>query len=418
MGNFLLLPSAVLYEGGLRVLLLHVLSLLLLGAPLVVAEMLWGRWLQRSYSRSFRAVIPWLSWAPMLGVGACMLIAPGYFVALGRLCMFGLEVLARGGYPGPTLRSHVDTSSLWSFAGAALVVTLAALISLGTSRRLVASARLLLGFALPAWLFLSIWTLSTWGNQGLLKILYWGAQPLSLDVALKVASFSLFSLSAGFGVLYTYVYYASQVPAHGGEDFWRRQGSLVKVVGWVVAGDLFASLASLVIVSPYGITSAGKNFEVRSSLVLMLDWVPEILISAQGGGALVLLHLLALMAAGLAAAISLFEWASFQLESDFHWNRRRAVLNTWILALCLSALPLLPKLGAEMEHWGSDWFLPLSALVISWVVGWKMPVRAQRQIFGRGLLLDNWFRLWRFSIRYLTPCFLLYLMFRRAFAAG
>jgi SNF family Na+-dependent transporter len=125
----------------------------------------------------------------------------------------------------------------------------------------------------------------------------------------------------------------------------------------------------------------------------------------------VLLHHTSLLAAGTAAALSLFDWAVFHVERGLEWTRPKAALHVWLLGTGLLVPSLLPSVMQWMDKWGSGFLLPLSALMLALGVGWNMPVSAQRQIFGRGFLLDRLFLIWRFSLRFLIPAFLGYLLF-------
>lgn len=416
VGNFLVLPSLVVYQGGLPVLLAHVLSLLLLGAPLVIAEMVWARWLVRPYTQSFRDVGRGMGWIPIVVLAAVICVAPVYFVQLGQTGALLTEVIVRKGYAGATVRSAINASAWRSYSATAAFFFFCAAVTLGSAARVARAMKWLLGFAIPAWAFLSAWTLRRWGMAGLERILYWPSEPIPLEVWVRVGALSLFSLSAGFGILYTYVFYSSQIPRETeepGGGFWMKSGAIARTVGWVVIGDLFASLASLVIVSPYGLTGVGAQVTRQSSAVLVLDWVPQILTPAPGGPFLVCLHLAALVAAGLASAVSLFDWVVFHLEQEMNWPRARAVFHAWLLGMATTVLVLVPFVREKFDFLGSSILLPLAALLLSFAVGWKMPEKAQRQIFGRGLILDQFFVLWRVSIRYLTPAFLIYILLRR-----
>jgi SNF family Na+-dependent transporter len=88
-------------------------------------------------------------------------------------------------------------------------------------------------------------------------------------------------------------------------------------------------------------------------------------------------------------------------------------VHIYVLVLLLAGAPLVPALAAIMDKVGSVVLLPLSALSIAVAVGWFMPQAAQRQILGRGPLLDGFFLLWRPCIRYLTPAFLIWTLLRQ-----
>jgi NSS family neurotransmitter:Na+ symporter len=415
IGSFSVLPALVFYKGGLAVIVLHVLSLLLLGLPVIIAELIWGRWLLRPFSQSFRAVSPNLGWVPLLSTAAILFVAPPYYMELGRIgCVLGESLL--GGittWEGVHLR--IEAAQMRSFFATVALLTLCALACMGPTARIARIVRGLLAFAFPSWIFLTAWVVASWGIEGLQRLFYWPSQLPPWPIFLQVTTFSLFSLSAGMGVLFNYVYYASQAPVGGkpGADTGvGRSGLLLKTALLVLAGDLFSSFAALAILSPYGWGNLGPEAQGVLPAELVFERIPQVLSSGRGSIGLASLHFAALLAAGSASAISLFDWAVFNLEREMRWSRRRTVAHIWVLGLCLASFPLVPYLSSEMEALGMTYFLPLSALFISIAVGWRMPRKAQQLIFGRGLVLDRVFLLWRFSIRFLTPGFLAYLLIR------
>lgn len=414
--NFFFLPSEVLYGGGLTVLVLHVLCVLLLAAPLVMAELLWGRWLLRPYVQAYKVVGMGWMWVPLVSLGALVLIFPPYLIDVGSLGVLALETVFRTGQSPAGLRAQIETSPLRSYLGALSLLSFCAGAVLTSSRSMAGIVKNLLRFSIPAWAVLTIYTVQNWGFEGLGRVLAWRPETLTWSLAFRVASFSLFTLSAGFGIFFTYVYYASQIPLQkpkvGQVGLWQKQGGLLRIVGWVVVGDLMASVVSVCLVSPYGLGAVGQGVERRSSAVLMLDWVPQIFLHQPYGIVWVFVYYMSVLCAGVAAAISIFDCLLFQTEREFNWPRAKAVWHVWAFCAILATLPLIPLFKEVMGFVGAQFLLPLSALLMSYVIGWKMPERAQRSIFGRGLILDRMFILWRFSIRFLVPMFLLYLLLR------
>ncbi|PSJ46392.1 hypothetical protein C7H85_07065 [Zobellella endophytica] len=62
-----------------------------------------------------------------------------------------------------------------------------------------------------------------------------------------------------------------------------------------------------------------------------------------------------------------------------------------------------------LDYLTSSWIMPLSGLFIALFAGWVMSRTATEQELGRG----PGYRLWRFTIRYLSPVFIV-LMFLNA----
>jgi len=418
IGNFLVLPSLVLYSGGVKVVLLHVLCLFLLGAPLVVAEFLWSRWLLRPYAKAWAVTGPGTAWLGSIAYFAIAFVASTYLLEMGRLLLLGVRWMTESGYPVPAYREQLTRGAgRWaSYGGGAALLSLIAWIASGPVRKLARAMRTSLVVAFSGWAFLAIWVLQGWGTHGLRRLLYWDSTAIDRAVLTDNLALSLFSLSAGFGILYTFLYYASLKPVREEGADGDRAGRILRTAGWILLGDLLASMASLLCVSPIALGAVGTDVALasrQSSAQLLLDWLPQIFVNKEGGPAMTGLLFLSLLAAGTAAFLSLFEVAVFALERELSWTRRKAVLHVYVLGLCLLALPLVPGLEAWLDMLGSGILLPLSAGAIAWAVGWRMPLKAQQSLFGRGLLLDPLFLIWRLSIRYLVPAGLAFLLLRR-----
>jgi SNF family Na+-dependent transporter len=406
IGNFLALPELFIATGGFTVLLVHLLSLILLGGPLLVAEMAWSRWLLRPYDKSFVVLGTRWKWLFVFGFAALIDITPPYVLEVGRLATVAAKMLwlgdfAEAGWAG------VARSELESYAGALFILAVTSLVAILPARVRARIVRGLMNYTFLCWACLSWVIFKTWGWSGLGRSLLWDYSRISLPQIFEIFTFSLFTLSAGLGVHYTFVFYASQKSVEeGGDDAWRRPGFLMRTVIWVLVGDFVASLVALVFVSPFAVRDVLGRSSVDSRTII-LEWLPEILNRIPGGQLWFWIYLTSFLAAGVAALHSLLDFASFSVESEFKSSRRKAVLGIFVVGVLLSALPLLPVFQRAMNLWGSRVFLPLSALALSLAVGWGMPTQAQRQILGRGPSLDGWHLIWQLSVRWLIPFFLI-----------
>lgn len=409
VGNFLVLPSLVLYRGGLSVVLVHFLSLIVLGSPLALAELIWGRWLLRPYTQSFKAVRPGFGWVPLLAMLALVTVAPPYFVEMGRTAMLLSKSISVRGFSGVAVVTGVRGAVFGTGAFAIGLLWLCSLLTAGSVVRLARSLKTFVLVALALWFVLALHVGLEWGSAGLRATLGSEIQPLSWDEIFDIAAFSLFSLSAGFGILYTFVFYASQAPlkASTGRTFWERPGSLLRVIVIMLIGDMFASAVSLVLISPYGLVGREGLGPLHDSRMLMLDWVPQILARGPQGFAWLLVHFGALLSAAMAAALSLVDTCVFHMERDLGWSRRKAAFHVASLGSGLILFSLVPAIGDAFAFFGGSLMLAISALALALGVGWLMPERAQRQIFGRGLQLDRLFTLWRLTLRWLVPAVLI-----------
>ncbi len=402
VGNFYYMPALFLNFGGLSVLLIHIVGLLVLGMTLLIAELIWSRWLQRPYTKSSGTVVSSLFWLPWIGVFASALITPAYIVDVAKLFLLSITSLFSNGALESGFRSNIESSGLSLYFGAFSLFSLSILVCSRKTAFLAKLMKILLLFTSLALISVATNIGRLWGWTGFFESLSWDYSRLDSSSISKIMNFSLFTLSAGLGIHYTFVYYATQEPLS-------QKGSStlfpVNVAGWVVLGDLIASILSLIIVSPFAV--GAKLRAPAFPVVLILDWVPQILVSGAGGKYWVMIYLLGLGAAGFASLLSLINFLVFTLEKSTEWSRKKSVLHIFLVGIVLIAIPLFPKLSEILMDLGSNVLIPLSASSLAFMVGWKMPRKAQEQNFGRGYFLDELFTVWRLSIRYLVPITLL-----------
>jgi len=294
-----------------------------------------------------------------------------------------------------------------------LVLGLGGALVVRRPSRLVPWLRYGVLFSLGSWAVLSAWVSLEWGGEGFGRLLYWDTATISSDLILKVSSFSLFTLSAGLGIVYNLTFYGSQRPRQTvveGLGFWARAGRPLRVLGWVLLADIVSSLASLALISPFGV--GGLESSPLPGDQLLLDWLPQIFGPRFLGEAAGSLLLVSLLSAGFVAFVTLLDFAVTNLQIEQKWSRRKAMIHVLGIGAILLIPELFPRLRQWIEAWGQNVLLPLSALGFALLAGWRMPARAQRNIFGRGLLLDPFFLLWRLSIRFVVPAVLVLLILR------
>jgi len=236
-------------------------------------------------------------------------------------------------------------------------------------------------------------------------------EKLNSEAFVRAVGHSFFTLSLGMGAIMTY---AASLP---------KEASITKTAFIVTFMDtLIALVAGLVIFSflfQFGAKPGQGPGLVFISLPTILNNFGTL------GIFFALLFFLALAFAGITSAISLVEPVVQYLIDRFHMTRTKAVIfisfiywlvgvgailsysNAWGKIFSIGGKPLFDIL----EYTTDSILLPLGGLLIAIFVGYvmqKSQVKAHLQTFNE--MNPTMYRIWYFSIRYIAPLALLFMM--------
>lgn len=411
LGNVWRFPYEAGQNGGAAFVLVYLLGLLLVAAPVFIAEVVIGRRgaaspphalerqaLEHGRSRGWR--IPGL-----VGVFANLLVMSFYSVIAGWTLYYmfgaaagdftGLDAQAAGAWFGE-LRDSPARMLFWQ----ALFILLTMIVVARGVRAGIERAMRVMMPALGIVLLILVAHAMITGDAA--QALAWLFAPdfskLTPAVVLAAVGQAFFTLSVGIGGV---MMYGAYLPAGA---------SILRSTFYVVAADtavaLLAGLAIFPIVFANGLDPAEGPGLVFVTLPLAFAVMP-------GGAWFGTLFFFFLFIAALTSAISLYEpTAAWFVER----GRSRmtgvavAAITSWLLGL-LSIFSF--NLWADMKVTPfaaitgglNTVILPVGALIIAWFAGRVLDRRASVDELGvgDGLL----YRAWRFTLRWLTPVLIL-----------
>ena len=229
------------------------------------------------------------------------------------------------------------------------------------------------------------------------------AQP---KVWLAAAGQMFFTLSVGIGVILTYASYLKK-----GDDVVLSGLSAVSANEFieVILGGSIIIPAAFVFFGPVGIKEVAGSGAFNLSFVTMPIIFQKIMFGTFFGAVWFLL----LFVAGITSSVSLAQPAIAFLEDEFNIGREKAVKIFGVVAFicCQPAILLLGKgVVNELDFWGGTFCLVLFAtietILFTWVFGMD---KAWDEIHhGADLQIP---RIYRFIMKYVTPSFLLIILF-------
>lgn len=412
LGNIWKFPYITGENGGGAFVLVYLLCILLLGIPVMVAEVMLGRSGRKSPINAMRELTSaaglhgvWngIGW---LGVVAGLLILSYYAVIAGWALAYIPEML-QGTFQGANALSAqalfngllVDVPRLILWQTVFMVMTVG-VVTVGITRGLGVAVRILMPL-----LFVLLIILLVFGYRqgrfaaGLDFMFSLNFADLSLRGVLEALGHSFFTLSLGMGAIMAYGAY---MPA---------QASIGKTV--LVIGFFDTLIALMAGVAIFSIVFAHPSIDPAAGPELLFISLPVAFGAMPGGILIGALFFILVTIAAWSSAISLIEPGVAWLIETRGFNRFTANLFLGLIAWVLGLGTVLSfNDWSEFTVAGMTFFdvtdfltsrvmLPLTGLFIAIFVGWVLAPAVSRQaLSGEGSRI---WPLWFGILRYLCP---------------
>ncbi len=424
LGNLWKFPYLAWENGGGAFVIVYLLAVVLLGLPIMMAEILIGRRARASAVVAFEtlggrnwAVIGWL------GVASGGLILAYYTVIAGWSLRSFAHCLqwSFAGYPA-TAAADFDASlsngPLQILLTAAFAGLTTWIVRRGIGGGIERANKVMMPVLLGIMVYLVATVMMLPGRaQGLDHLFVPRFDQLPAEGALMAVGQAFFSLSLGLGAMIAYGSYLGP------------RESIPRAAAWVVACDTAVAIMAGVVMFVIIHSIAGMDGRISGSTVGMLFKVlPELFYTQMPGGVLMgPLFFLLLTFAALTSTISLGEVVASLLIDRMGWSRSKA---TWVSAGMVFAIsvPCALSLGAveglsslevfagkagvlsTLDHLAANWMLPLGGLGTTIFAGWFLGRRALLDELGveRPTVL---FRIWLWLLRVVVPLLVIGLLF-------
>lgn len=398
LGNMWRFSYLASENGGAAFLALYIVMTLLVGLPVLLAELVVGRGSGKSPVQAL-AHFGGRNWGRLgwVFVAAGTLILSYYSVIAGWTVRYAVEAVAMGfaddpggrfgaiATGGPAIAWHLGFLAVTTFV---VMRGIRGGIERASVVLMPALFVLILGIALYAA------TLEGSGAGYAHYLTFSLADVMKLDVLREAAGQAFFSLSLGMGAMMTYASYLSR-------DADLPDESLV-----IAGADFGVAFVAGLVVFPL-IFALGLQGEVGDSTVgALFITLPQAFETMGGAGRIVgSLFFVALAVAALTSAISLLEVVVASAIDALGVDRSRAALGAGaaIAVLGIPAALNLDILGLQDQIAG-NLLLIAGGLAISLFVGWRMDDPMGELETGAGPV--HWFGLWRVLLRFVVPVLL------------
>ncbi|MGB5810421.1 MAG: sodium-dependent transporter, partial [Polyangiales bacterium] len=404
LGNLWKFPYMTYANEGGSFVLVYLVAVAVIGAPLMMAEILVGRRTQQSPVGAFAKLAREAKGSPVwkgvgwLGIVAGAVILSYYSVVAGWTIYYFFRCLTwsvQGFTPddaaalGDVFGSFVGNGWLQVGFHALFMLLTVGVVIAGVQAGIERATKVLmptLGLLLLALVVNSF--LQPGFAEAMRHLFHLG--PITGTAVLEAVGQSFFSLSLGMGAMITYGSYVSRehsVPR-----------AAIIVVGFDTLVGLMACFVMFTII--FSISPAERE-TLGASAGILFTTLPRMFYQMPGGVVLAPLFFFLVAAAALSSTISLLEVVVAYFIDNRGWGRRRATLAMGAMIFSIGVLCAL-SLGANatlseftlvgktagvfniLDYAAANWLLPLGGLLTCLFVGWVLSNALTRDELSAG----------------------------------
>lgn len=415
LGSIWRFPFVAGDNGGGAFVLIYLLSILLLGLPVLLSEIVVGRSAQKNPIGAYRHHAPGTLWflSGYVGIIATIIILAFYSTIGGWTLAYSFDAIT-GTFGSITIdqaegRFDSFINNAWSpllwqaaFMGLTMVICL-----FGLQKGIERTNKYLMPLLGLLLIILVIRAVTLPGAmEGIRFILFPDWSAVSWTTFFEALGMAFFSLSIGAGTMITYGSYLS------------RRENIPSAVGNVVIFSTLVSLAAGLAIFP-AVFSLGYQPDAGPPLAFIT--LPAVFAQMPAGDIFAVSFFLLLSVAALTSAISLLEVPLRYLQDEHRFSRGTAIglvgggifLLGIPATLSFSSLADITVIGElpifdSMDFVTSNVLLPLSGLLLILFVGWKwgvshMLAEAEGEE-DKGVPLRSF---WPVVIRWVTPALII-----------
>jgi NSS family neurotransmitter:Na+ symporter len=412
LGNVIRFPYVMGDSGGGAFFIIYLLTILFIGAAVMLAEMIVGYQGQAGAVGSMEQLTtgsprPWrfIGWV----MSSSSNVIFSYYVILLAWMVTYVVLSATGGLAhDPEAAEAVFAATrgnlLYTFLLSVLLISVTfGIVSRGISRgierlNLVLMPAILFFFG---GMFIYATTLHGFGDAVDFMFKFkWS--DITMNVVVSAIGMSFFTLSLGSAIVLAY---SASLP---------RGSNLVQSIGYVVLLDTLIAIVSGVMIFSFVFTYGGNPTAGFGLVFITLGTV----FSNLGilGQVLGVVFFTALFFAGITSAVSMVEPMLKVVHYRFNMSRTRAAIVLAVPTAALSAVIIFSfggwfggiNLMDIVDYVLSNVLLPLGGLAITIFVGWFMDKKVvENAVAGR---LGGVFELWYIIVKYIAPLLIIVVM--------
>ncbi len=421
LGNIWRFPYETGMNGGAAFLIVYVLCVLVLGIPVMCAEFGLGRYTKKDSVGAFLKLAPGSLWryTGYLGVIATTLIL-GYYIVISGWTLEYLFQAVTGklsSLSAEQIRAEQTTFIQNDFRPLLWVYLFLAvnyfIVVKGVQKGIEKMSNVLMPLLFVILTAFCVRSFFLPGcSEGLAFFFNPDFSKITPQIIIRAMGQAFFSLSLGMGVLITY------------SSYFNSETRLVKTATTVATLDTLVAVLAGIIIFP-AVFSYGVSPTAGPELVFVT--LPNIFNQLPAPALWSALFFTLIIVAALTSTVSLFEVGIAFLIDYRHMSRQRATLLIMSIVAVLSTVCSLSQgswnhilicgknIFDACDYLSAIILLPLSGLLVSLFVGWKLSPDILRRELTPNQSQGPLFKMLYFCIKYLAPVIIIIIFLSQLF---
>ncbi len=399
LGSIWRFPYMTGENGGGAFLLVYLLSVLIVGIPVMLAEFAIGTHTRKSPVKAYNSLSPRWTWLGYNSVIVSLLISGFYYIVAGWSLEYFVSSVDGSLYSATDFHNHfVAFTESWRepFYTVLFVVLTHAVVAMGVQQGLERISKIVMPVLLIMLVVLVIHSATMSGAAEGYRFLFTPdfKKAFSVQTIVSAVGQAFFSLSIGLGCMIAY------------SSYFKEGTNLTKTSFSVSLMTFFVAMLSGMVIFPAVFSVEG--LEPTAGPTLLFETLPFIFAEMPAPQLWSAIFFLLVALAALTSTISFHEVLTQYLQENHNIARKHAARATTLATILLAVVCLKWEwfFGA-FDTITADVLMPIGGLLTSIFAGWFFDRKSFReQISNYGTLRAKMFPLLVFTLKWVAPILL------------
>ena len=393
-------------NGGAAFLLVFLMSVLVVGIPVMLAEFAVGRHTKKNAVGAFRSLSKRWSWLGYSGVLGALFISGYYYLVAGWSLEYFVKSLTGSLFSSSQSfkeQSILFENSWWLLVyGVIFILMTHFIVARGVEKGIERASKVMMPVLFIILVIMAVRVAfmpgAAEGYRFFLSCDF--EKAFSADTIMMAMGQAFFSLSVGMGCMVTYASYFKKNNNLFGTSF---NVSILTIIVSVLAGlVIFPAVFSV------------PNVEPTEGPSLIFVILPEIFKGMPLASMWSSIFFLLVILASLTSTISFHEVLTAYFAEEFNLSRRKAALTTTLISILLSVLTFSSVFGIKFDDVfdkvTANVLMPLGGMFTCVLVAWFMKKNFMLKELTNNGTCNKWLApVVLFMLRYITPLLILYI---------